>query len=72
MNSPRVYGPKGMLALQAKKLLPVQVLSSAAGYYLGTADENGPFTRESCEYWNTRAEAQAAYDSGNWTQRTHP
>lgn len=51
--------------------LPLQVLRSAAGYYIGTADEGGPVSRESAEYWATREIAQAALDAGPhaWTQR---
>jgi hypothetical protein len=29
--------------------LPLQVLKSQAGYYLGTKDDKGPFSRESQE-----------------------
>lgn len=53
--------------------LPLSVLQSAAGFYLGTFDdEEGPISRESVEYWATRAEASTALISGNWTQRSNP
>lgn len=55
--------------------LPLKVLRSAAGYYLGTFDdEEGPISRESAEYWATEAEAEAALASNGtgWTQRDHP
>jgi len=53
--------------------LPLEVLQSAAGFYLGTFDpEEGPCSRESWEYWATREEALSAWVSGQWTQRAHP
>lgn len=48
---------------------PLCVLQSAAGYYLGTAGEDGPMSRESLEYWPTRPQAQDALDGkAEWTQ----
>lgn len=66
--------PYGRLAKQYCGVeLPVEVLVSAAGYYLGTFDaENGPCSRESDRYWGTREEAEAALQSGNWPQKPHP
>jgi hypothetical protein len=53
--------------------LDLQVCQSAAGYYIGTwCPEEGPVSRESQEYYATRAEAQAALDQGTWLQRFHP
>ena len=65
--------------------LPLQVLGSKAGFYIGTfleldltleMDEMpeffGPVSRESEEYFSTAEEAQAALDKGLWTQRTEP
>jgi hypothetical protein len=56
--------------------LPLEVLPSAAGYYLGTLDHDGmPYSRESEEYWKTREEAEAALNSPSpqaWTQRPNP
>lgn len=53
---------------------PLQVLQSHRGFYLGTADECGPVSRESEEYWPTSNAAQAALegDPSGWTQRGHP
>jgi len=53
--------------------LPLQVLKSAAGFYIGTADEMGPMSRDSVEYWPTEDQAQTALDAGRdaWTQREH-
>ena len=55
--------------------LPLKVLKSAAGFYLGTCDEQGPYSRESEEYWGTHQEAAAALNSFDqilWTQRLEP
>jgi len=64
----------GLLALDTLgKYLPLRVLESGAGFYLGTADEDGPATRESAEYWPTFDAAHEAlqHPAGKaWTQRT--
>lgn len=53
--------------------LPLQVCESAAGFYLGTKDENGfPVTRESVEYFKSNELAKTALDSGSWTQKEQP
>lgn len=52
--------------------LPLQVLSSGAGFYIGTLDDEGPVSRESLEYWATREAAQASLASGEWNQRDEP
>lgn len=63
----------GKLAEQFGHLrLPLQILKSAGGYYLGTMDDTGPVSRESEEYFDSSADAQAALDTGAWTQREHP
>lgn len=50
----------------------LRVLSSAAGYYLGTLDDYGlPNSRDS-QYYATREAAQAALDTGSFTPRLHP
>ncbi|MFC4250337.1 hypothetical protein [Sinimarinibacterium flocculans] len=62
----------GVLALAyTGKCLPLQVLSSAAGYYIGTYDDAGPVTRESVQYFPTHQAAQQALSTGAWTQRDH-
>lgn len=48
----------------------LQVLHSAAGYYIGTMCNCGPYTRESLHYWRTAAGAQAAYDTDGWYDRS--
>ena len=52
--------------------LSLTVLRSHAGFYLGTQDQGAPVSRESEEYFATRKLAEAALESGNFTQRTNP
>lgn len=52
--------------------LPVSVLQSANGYYLGTSFNGMPVSRESLEFYDSVNEAMKALDSGIWTQREHP
>ena len=52
--------------------LPVAVLESQAGFYLGTEDRGVPFSRESFEYFETRDLAEAALACGKFTQRMNP
>lgn len=60
----------GVLAQQELGVkLPLQILKSAAGFYLGTADDDGPCSRESEEYWSDRGAAEAALRAGVFTQR---
>ena len=53
-------------------VLPLQVLQSAAGYYVGTCDEDGPVSRESNEYFKNRETAEQALADGNWSQKAEP
>lgn len=68
----------GKLAKQhCRVILPLKVLQSAAGWYIGTfgtddMELSGPVSRESAEYFSTKAKAQMALDSGGWTQRDSP
>lgn len=49
--------------------IPLTVLKSARGFYIGTCDEQqGPLSRESNEYWTLEDEADHALESGQWTQ----
>jgi hypothetical protein len=53
--------------------IPVKVLRSAAGYYIGTFDNSeGPISRESVEYYPTYDATEQAMVDGTWTQRRHP
>jgi len=64
---------KGVLAARAGFDLPIRVLSSRAGYYVGTfSDTHGPVSRESQEYYPTQLQAEEAFRKGTWTQRRHP
>lgn len=57
----------------AGRQLPLSVQRSAAGYFIGTCDpQEGPCSRESQEYFETQGLAQAALDSGAWTQKQTP
>lgn len=62
----------GILAELFGYTLPLQVLRSHAGFYLGTMDEEGPVSRESEQYWATEEKAKNAMETGDWTQRQHP
>ncbi|ABM97040.1 hypothetical protein [Methylibium petroleiphilum] len=52
--------------------LNLQVLESAAGFYIGTTHEDMPYSRESAEYWRKREAAEQALADGTWTQRDQP
>lgn len=43
------YGKRALAHLHLE--LPLQVLMSNAGFYIGTLDEEGPASRESVEYY---------------------
>ena len=62
----------GKLAASCGFQLPVQVMQSAAGFYLGTSEFGMPFSRESQEYWPTAEAASEALSNGNWTQKQEP
>ena len=64
------FGQLALAATWAK--LPLQVCSSRAGFYLGTYDDEGPCSRESVQYWPTKALAEQALATGMWTQRLAP
>ncbi|WP_179207549.1 hypothetical protein [Escherichia coli] len=49
--------PNGILAAQAGYTLPLQVLSSVRGYYIGTQCDEGPVSRESVEYYRNHEQA---------------
>lgn len=66
--------PNGMLAREHLGLmLELQVMKSQAGYYLGTADDGGPVSRESLEYWPNEHQAENALNGKqDWTQKLEP
>jgi len=62
--------PIAVLALAATgQKLPLQVLESQRGFYLGAVDSEGPVSRESEEYWPSPNLAGEALLTGCWTQR---
>lgn len=68
-------GKSGQLAYEILGIrLPLEVLPAARGFYLGTANDAGPVSRESLEYYPTIEAAEAALESNPpiWTQRDHP
>jgi hypothetical protein len=52
--------------------LELQVLDSPVGFYLGTLEDGLPYSQESIEYWPTKEAAQAALETGTWTQKPAP
>lgn len=63
----------GQLALiYCGKRLPLEVLKSRAGFYIGTSTDDGPCSRESVEYWPTEGGASHALEIGEWTQVQEP
>jgi len=74
MTSTRL-APTGKLAREYANLrLPLEVLRSGRGFYIGTANESGPVSRESEEYWPSAELAGAALENGPeaWTQCEEP
>lgn len=66
-------GKIGKLALEwCNVRLPIQVLKSNAGYYIGTTDDEGPCSRESLEYFPTYEAAFQALETDDWCQRDRP
>ena len=63
------FGGSGLQPQYCNRRLPLQVLKSAAGYYIGTADKDGPFTRESIQYFRKAEVAEKALESGTWSQK---
>lgn len=67
--------PCGKLAFDIMGVrLPLEVMQSPRGFYLGTSNEAGPVSRESHEYWLSFEEAEGALEAGPcaWTQRDEP
>lgn len=50
----------------------VKVFHSAAGFYIGTFDDEGPYCRLSVEYYKDRDKAQTALDNRTFTERETP
>lgn len=60
-----------LAALSNGPKLPLRVLRSCAGFYIGTCTDDGPYSRESVEYWATESQAALALDENSWTQRSN-
>lgn len=58
----------GLIAHEyCQRKLPLGVYKSNSGFYIGTYDYDGPCSRESEEYFDTREEAHEALLTNNWT-----
>lgn len=68
MNRSPLLQRRGKLARESGFNLPIQVLESARGFYIGTFDDTGPVSRESLEYYDTRSQAEYALSKNTWTQ----
>jgi hypothetical protein len=67
------YRSHGYLAyVHCGKRLPLMVLNTNAGWYIGTSDAEGPCSRESLEYYPSFEDAQTALDNDSWTQKPNP
>lgn len=64
-----MHNSMGILAAESGFHLPLQVLKSGRGYYIGTANNEGPVSRESEEYFSLHNDAVRALSQGAWTQR---
>jgi hypothetical protein len=71
MHEPPRFGHLAQTFADGK--LPLEILKSAAGFYIGTFDpKEGPFPRESEEYFPNAQAARDALENGAWTQRRNP
>ncbi len=66
MSSRRIFG---LIAQSFGAALPVEIIGGDRGFYIGTREDDLPFSRESEEYFPTQALAQQALARGAWTQR---
>ncbi|WP_263769623.1 hypothetical protein [Propionivibrio soli] len=69
MKSTKARRTIGQVARAYGACLTVEVLESAEGFYIGTREDDLPFSRESVEYYPSRAVAERALHGGTWTQR---
>ncbi|WP_155007421.1 hypothetical protein [Klebsiella variicola] len=64
---------QGHLAMASGICLPLSILRSRAGFYIGTKSPDlGPVSRESVEYYYSRLLAEKALADNSWTQRRCP
>ena len=52
--------------------LPLEILRSQAGWYIGTRLNGVPYSRESAEYYATADTAELVLNTRQWTQRPAP
>ena len=69
MKPARSHRTIGQIAHAYGACLRVEVLESPEGFYIGTREDGLPFSRESVEYYPSRAVAERALMRGTWTQR---
>jgi len=72
IESARADGIGHLALTYAGKRLPLEVYHSAAGHYIGTADADGPVSRESTTYFRSYHAARQALVRGRWQQRLKP
>ena len=53
-------------------ILELKALKSAAGWYIGSSNCEGPVSRDSFEYYPSIYTARAALTACSWTQRFNP
>ncbi len=71
-NGPNKFVENGMLAMRIGKDLPLEILKSHAGYYIGTSENGIPCSRESIEYFVSFPDAEQALKHGTWIQKPRP
>lgn len=64
-----MHNSTGILAAESGFHLSLQILKSGRGYYIDTANNEGPVSRESEEYFSLQNNAVQALTLGTWTQR---
>ena len=69
MKPARLREAVGQIASAYGVCQKVEVLESGEGFYIGTREDDLPFSRESVEYYPSRATAERALVKGTWTQR---
>ncbi len=82
VSAPSDFGPNGPSTCKtefghlAKEFggvtLPLEILRSQAGWYIGTRLKGVPYSRESAEYYATGDAAERALNTRGWTQRPAP
>jgi len=70
MSQPTSYGHLAFVFTGQR--LPLRVLYSTAGFYIGTCDSTGPVSRESTTYFHSDDLARHALATGQWQQRPAP